>query len=336
MSVAVNPYPALSTREAITLFCGCDENYAQHLGVMLYSAIDNVSQDLDIYVLNIGLRRSSVSKLTALARAKGVSITFLDFSDNKLSRFYTSRYITGASYLRLLAPEVLPTECSRAIYLDCDTLVYGDLAELWNMDLKGLAMAAVQDIGRPFIDTGSIIKTSTKRTTISDYAEHGIAPDDPYLNAGVLVLDLDQWRDEGITPKCLEIAANKQYESHDQDVLNVVLHENWLTLPPKWNVAYQVFRLHSFDQGPYSSPEFVDCVVDPRVLHFTGRAKPWQRLCPHPMTKEYWRFLDQTPWQGASPEPIPIRRSLGRLKWRMEMIVGSALHGKPAYLSHIK
>jgi len=88
MSVAPNPDPALAAPETITVFCGCDENYAQHLGVMLFSAIKNASQSLDIYVLNTGLRKSSISKLTMLARTNGASITFLNFGPDNLSRFH--------------------------------------------------------------------------------------------------------------------------------------------------------------------------------------------------------------------------------------------------------
>ena len=216
--------------------------------------------------------------------------------------------------------------------------MYGDLAELWNMDLGGQAMAAVQDAGRPCIDAPRTMTgaSSDKQPTISDYADYGIAPDDPYLNAGVLVLDLEQWRNEGIMAECLELATNRQYESHDQDVLNVVLHGKWLSLPPKWNVVLRVYRLRSFQNGPYGGQEFVECIVDPKIIHFTGSCKPWQRLCMHPMARQYWHYLEQTPWKGASPEEIPLRKSFGRMKWKLEMTIDAAFRRKPAYLSHLR
>ncbi len=334
MSVAPHSLPLPQAREPITVFCGCDERYAQHLAVMLLSAMRNTCRTLDIFVLYTGLSAASISRLQQLAWKHGSSITFIDIESERLSEFYTSRHISSASYLRLLASEALPTDVYRAIYLDCDVLVCDDLGELWDTDLQGRAMGAVQDIGRPVIDPQA--HNIPKHTTISDFSHYGIMSDDPYLNAGVLVLDLDKWRRESLGTRCLEVAAHKSYESHDQDVLNIVLHRNWLALPPRWNVAYRVYRLRSFHRGPYTKRDFIACIVKPGIIHFTGSCKPWQRLCLHPMAQLYWEYLRHTPWHGADPEGISLRKSLGRIKWKMEMAVAGTLRGKPAYLDHLK
>lgn len=68
--------------------------------------------------------------------------------------------------------KLLPVE--RALYLDSDVLVRGDLKQLWNIDLQGKAVGAVTDIGFPM--------------------GHDHSTKAPYFNAGVLLIDLAKAR----------------------------------------------------------------------------------------------------------------------------------------------
>ena len=61
-----------------------------------------------------------------------------------------------------------------------------------------------------------------------------------YLNAGVLLINLKQIREDNMTKKFIEL-SKKNYLSQDQDVLNVACYGKIITLHPKYNA--QVIKL---------------------------------------------------------------------------------------------
>ena len=93
--------------------------------------------------------------------------------------------MTSTTYHRLLLPRLVPREVTRAIWLDCDLLVTTDLVRLWETDLGGCHLLAVRDPVVPLVSS---------RYGIRRWRELGIAPDAPYFNAGVMLLDVDRWR----------------------------------------------------------------------------------------------------------------------------------------------
>ncbi|MBR2694122.1 MAG: hypothetical protein IKE69_07900 [Thermoguttaceae bacterium] len=93
-------------------------------------------------------------------------------------------------------------------YLDCDTIVRGNLSELWNTDLDGAALAGVID--RSAIELwGDYTKTLT----------YGGIPG--HLNAGVLMMNLDLIRALKTDKAALELLNTLFYQFADQDVLNI-------------------------------------------------------------------------------------------------------------------
>lgn len=39
-------------------------------------------------------------------------------------------------------------------------------------------------------------------------------------------------------------------------------------------------------------------VIDPTIIHFASRPKPWERLCIHPFVCEFDKYLRLTPYKG--------------------------------------
>ena len=92
---------------------------------------------------------------------------------------------------RLLVDKLLPDDIDRILYLDGDTLVLGSLESLWKLDM-----------GNRSIGMGP-------ESTV-DAARRGFLGLDKqmYCNAGVLLIDLQRWRERKLGEKVLEYYKN--------------------------------------------------------------------------------------------------------------------------------
>lgn len=136
-------------------------------------------------------------------------------------------HITLPTYYRLLIGELLPQEFDKCIYLDVDLCVRKDLSELFSIDIKDNYIAGVVSPIYYFDEA-----KHCKRLNLTSMKK--------YINGGVLVMNLKQIRKDNMTQKFIEL-SKKNYDSQDQDVLNVACYEKIFILPPKYNAI--VWRL---------------------------------------------------------------------------------------------
>ncbi len=98
-----------------------------------------------------------------------------------------------ATYYRLLLPDMIKAE--RVIYLDCDTMARRSLTPLYEMDLRGHPLAAVQDHALTYHmrDHAMPVSHNGAYMPVDDYCAGVLELDlskRAYFNSGVLVMDL--------------------------------------------------------------------------------------------------------------------------------------------------
>ncbi|MHC5729689.1 MAG: glycosyltransferase family 8 protein, partial [Nostoc sp.] len=194
-----------------------------------------------------------------------------------------SSTITTAAYYRLLIPQLLPKQFHKAIYIDSDVIVQGNIEGLWNIDIGEYYLLAAQDLGAPYV--------SSPRGLIN-YQELGISPESKYFNSGVLVMNLKKWREDQIFEKVIEyLTINKQYVRwHDQDALNAILAGKWGELEPGWNQMPYLFQYSSWQDSPFTEDVFNQLINNPDIIHFSSRDKPWQNSCKHPYKDLFFQY----------------------------------------------
>ena len=124
-----------------------NEFFVPYLSVAIESIIENVSKDrhYDIIVLTRDITPASMLTLTRQAKGDNVGIGFLDVDAALGNRTLPQHgHFRPETYYRLLAPSLLPN-VEKAIYLDSDLVVCGDLAELYDVDVTGHLLAATRD-----------------------------------------------------------------------------------------------------------------------------------------------------------------------------------------------
>lgn len=267
-----------------------DDHYAQHLGVMLTSLLERAGrpQDFCLHVIDSGISEANKRRFRQLSDKYGAALQFLPFSLDAI-QVPVSRHINHVSYMRLFLTDLLPDNVARVLYLDCDMVVMQDPSPLWALDLAGNWLAAV--------DSTDLYRN--RRLGLPDGAQ--------FFNAGLLFVDLEQWRRADVRKAFLEAVneAPEPLQYHDQDVLNMVLHDKWLKLPPKWNVRKAFYTIRD-GQTCYSREQLDEAIRDPAILHYTEAVKPWHYLDNHPHKDAYRMFLDKSPWQGFVPGEKPV------------------------------
>jgi lipopolysaccharide biosynthesis glycosyltransferase len=244
----------------------CDDGYVPVVHLALKSLfINNPDEQLDVHILTDGLSDASVKKLNALADYFGRTLTIDTISEEDL-RQVDLPIITGSQWgkaatLRLMIGHIYPQQ-KRLLYVDGDVIFCRSVRELWETDLEGNILGAVHDV---ISFQKRIYKTLGYPNTYG------------YYNSGVLLIDLDKWREANLDTVLLQTMQNagpEQMEYPDQNAINMVLYDRIKPLPRKFNVqAYLFFHFHRNGKPWYDDQD--EALREPVIFHFSGGNKPW-------------------------------------------------------------
>jgi len=287
-------------------FCS-DNNYAQHLAVALVSILKNSDKtdEFSFFVLDAGIKDENKNKISELKKIKSFQIEYITIDMSLFKTFPdNSTYISAASYARLLISSLLKT-IDKIIYLDCDLVVCHSLRELFNENIDDYHLAGVEDIY--YYHT----RRELKRDTESFYA-----------NSGVMLINLNKWRQDNIEEKLLAVPKNTAMElvHRDQDIINIVLNKTIKPLDLKWNVMDCFFRVANYMEIHPLKKDITAAWRFPCVIHYTGLIKPWNK--PYmPAGDLYMKYLKYTPFQkeyeALAAERKPVRKYLYDFKNRI-------------------
>ena len=299
--------------DSINLVLASDDNYAQHVAVVVGSVLCNTKEKVNIHLLSDGISKERLALIAETARALGSTLSVYDMSSYEcFDNLFTSGHISKAAYFRLDIANILPKAVAKIIYMDVDLLVLQDISKLWHYDMQGKPLAAVPDYGI----------MASKRLMKQKQNVIGLQPNSKYFNSGVVIMDLEQWRKHGYAKQVIELAAAGNLPHHDQDALNKVFLGNWTALPMKWNVIPPVFNL--FSKILFNSDLCKNAIAarkDKAILHFAGRYKPWEFELHKGFNDAYYYYLQKTkfanvkmPQPGRNMKGKSITRQMVRLR----------------------
>lgn len=218
--------------------------------------------------------------------------------DESFASFPAFVFGSNMAYARLLLPEKVNMEC--LIYIDVDILVLKDLSELIRMELPPTGVGGVAE---------KIIAEDMPKVKPVE-----LDPEQPYLNSGLLVLDLHKVRSAGVFSKALEILRDYPGSCrwHDQSALNYALNGDTRVLDPSWNVQSQ----HMFFDPIGVIPSLAERSVN---VHFTSKAKPWLAPTPFPAEQMFRMLLDSVD-PGWRQDPY-VRSSMWKSKERYAAVM---------------
>lgn len=256
-----------------------DNNYAMPCMVAIASLLCNTDcKDCDIHILTEGFNSKNTAVLERLKRLfHGAKIQLDIVKENTtLNNAIVSTRFPIANFFRLLIPSIF--DFDKVLYLDCDIIVNRDISDLWNTDISNHACAMVTDQ-----DSEDI----TLHNRINSY-------EITYFNAGVLLMNLNYWREKKVAEKLF--CFMKDYPERclypDQDAINAALGGNILELPCQYNVQENWYKPESMWKVHRRRWENIhNALQSPVIIHYTGHDKPWTKVCPHPLSTLYHKYL---------------------------------------------
>lgn len=276
-----------------------NDSYARHLGVSICSLFDR-NRDiprLRVYILDLGISGASRRKLDALAVRYRRTLHYVKLNDLKSRIPFpvdTGRFDLS-TLGRLFIGEMLPSGVTRCLYLDCDTVVLGSLRKLWQFPIEPAIAGAVQE---------PTIYRQVKEII-------GLDRKDPYYNAGMLLVDLKEWRRQGMGQQMLAYyqSMDGRLPANDQDVINHVLKGRIRTLPPRYNFfpnyryfSYNALVRHAPVYQEVTRAQFGQAKKHPVILHYMGDERPWIAGNLNHYRQAYDRHLARTGWAGTRKE----------------------------------
>ncbi|NCB48746.1 MAG: glycosyltransferase family 8 protein, partial [Clostridia bacterium] len=241
------------SKEIIPIFFASDDNYLPCLSVALRSMINNASKDYNykIYILNNGVSKDKADIILRMQN-ENFEIMFVDVSEKikpLIADLGLRDYYTVAIYFRLFIASMFKN-LKKALYLDCDIVVLGDISKLYFTELGDNILGASPD------------QIIASRKVYRDYSEKALGLDyKKYFTSGILVMNLDAYREHEIEKNFVSLLKKYNFNTiaPDQDYLNFLCKGKTKYIDISWNK-------HCLRDGYNKKPN---------IVHYAFFKKPW-------------------------------------------------------------
>lgn len=280
----------------IILALAADNNYINPMLVAAQSAVQSADKDTKYefhLLLNEDISSSNLEKLECMRELHKQH----DFVIHNLKDIYKDtvmryRHITSAAYFRLQLPSLLE-HAGKCIYLDCDVLVCQDLSELFCTDISEKYIAGVR--APRHYRTEKVIQEALLWLDIPSINQ--------YINSGVMLMNLDRMSRDGIENQFHNLIKNNS-SLQDEDIINKACYGMIQILPPRYNImpygflsepAAKVYQNDPGLQSAYSFDEWNNCRLNPAIIHYATRRKPWNDLSVN-YANLWWKTAKELPF----------------------------------------
>lgn len=274
----------------LRLAISTDRNYLLQTAVMLLSIKKTLGHsNIEIQLLHAGLTEADLEDLRQIFPAAHLN----DYRVEESKVEARHKRLPPASFFRLLLPESCHPDWEYVLYLDVDMIVKSPLTELWESRQNASPVAMVRDFGAPHF--GSPLGPPWRHL--------GVDPSMPYFNAGVMLCNLNIWREEQITERAWELLRRHELPHGDQCAINTIFAGRVSMLDPKWNVQTILYLDHNHLAIQEGAAGLDLLRTAPGIVHFNfgWTRRPWQSQSQHP---------ERTQWESLRDEVLRIVPSM--------------------------
>ena len=238
----------------VPVFYACDDNFVKYTIVSLYSMIQNSSPDenYSVHILHTGISEEMMTKTKEL-ETENFKISFDDVTGylQSISEKLPIRdYYSKTTYYRFFIAEMFP-QYKKAIYIDSDTVVQGDISRLFFTDIGDAYLGACHEQAMVQVDT-----YGTYAEKVVGVSRHN------FFNAGMMLINCNAFRKYKVLDKFVEHLKEYNFVvTQDEDYLNLICKDHVYWLDQRWNTEI-------FGDIPYP-------IAEAHILHYIMTSKPW-------------------------------------------------------------
>ena len=246
-------------QELIPIFFTIDDGYAPYLHVALISLIKNASKDRRYKIIVVYQElneenRNNLAKLVEDYPNFEMEFKFmkqsLDMITDRIENRLRSDYFTMTIYFRIFIPDMYP-EYDKAIYIDSDIIVPGDISELYDTDMHDNLIGVVTDGSVNDVPEFQRYMTESLGLKLGDY-----------FNSGMLLMNMKELRNVHLAEHFLYLLNKYHFDcvAPDQDYLNSMCYGKIEYLDSCWDAMPN-----------RNKPE----IENPKIIHYNLFDKPW-------------------------------------------------------------
>ena len=256
----------------IHIFYACDDNFVKFTMVSFESMKQNASRDkkYHVHVLHTNITPETQSRMLKMAD-ECFEITFDNVSSyltELCERLPLRDYYSNTTYYRMFIADMYP-ELDKAIYIDSDTVVTGDISKLYEYDITEYDVGACHE------------QAMVQADVYGTYVEKCLGIDrNAYFNAGILLINCKNFREKKVLDDFVRLLGIYDFRvTQDEDYLNIICRDHVLWLPQTWNT--EMFG------------ELLFPIEEANIIHYIMVSKPWHyEDCR--CGDIFWKYAKQT------------------------------------------
>jgi len=255
---------------AIPVVLTAGERFVPYMAVTLQSLLNNSNSERKYHFIILNEDFSDKTKELLTQQVSHFSHCAIDFVNivhafNGIPIAAPGAYYSIGTYSRFFIPYWFD-KYEKVIFLDSDIMAKADIAELYDIDISDSFLgAAVDQIVEEQLNLksyGFFLNSSPVFMLLNNWSH--------YFNAGILIFDTKKFKTK-ISQQDIfyfTIYYSNRYNNimNDQDILNLLMKDDYYVLPPEWNYMWSVLTKNERYQS--SKP-------NTKIVHFTSILKPW-------------------------------------------------------------
>jgi lipopolysaccharide biosynthesis glycosyltransferase len=259
-------------KKIIPIFYACDKSFLKYTAVSIRSLMENASPDFDyhIHILHNDIGEAERTSVCKMAK-EGFSIQFDDVSaylHTIQDKLPLRDYYSKTTYYRFFIADMF-LQYEKAIYIDGDTIVRGDISELYRTNIKDAYVGACHE------------QVMLQTDVFGTYAECVTGVDRRcFFNAGLLLINCTLFREKKLLSRFFSLLAEYNFVvTQDEDYLNVLCRDHVFFLDSRWNTELYGDIPHPIEES--------------KILHYIMTSKPW-RYPDAPEGDKFWHYAERT------------------------------------------
>lgn len=247
-----------------------DKWFFNHLLVVVRSAKYYTTRPIHL-LLCVRDQETKVFFATLLnaERAPTFSFEIITFKADKLLNIFNWKVFDHPieCYFRILFPSMIPASIKKIIYLDADMIVCEDISKLYDLQLNTIMGWVVDRFWHNYCKKYILEDLNIKLNL--------------YINAGLLLIDLEKWRNQSNESEILSFLKKNFYKLKmlDQDLINIYFQSEITLIHEKWN--------HFLFHGEYNEK----IRNEKSIYHLIGSRKWNSLIYPNYTIKKIYNFF---------------------------------------------